>query len=388
MAGVIFDSHTGCCFAFEDLIDAIQHPVRDFRDQLPLKDVQEEFSKYKIWAGNVGATNSGKGYEISLDYSLREASFVRDSVLGLLKTLHTKLENATLLLRGKRSPFEEQTDDSEETTSGSSPSEADEEEDAENSPWDISSSSSGDSNACHGAIQPAVSFGTDSGLIAKLGQTPSHEMPRLLASISFVVICLHRISIRRPASLDRFKDKTLIDSSSYQQFDMLYVKDKFPLLDPDVATRLGKMITRRRQLLYYRRADTQSLHTAQVEPELRLSLKLPETGATTAPQKVQSEGHVALNRTAGSHYTLDLKATTLQSEPLLVPSIQGKLDSMTLCAPLTSESETSMISSFTGKDTQINIPPRPTGDNGEALKWFECPYCLITKHIATEHRWK
>jgi hypothetical protein len=64
MAGVVSDSHAGCYFAFEDLIDAIQHPVRNFRDQLPLKDIQEEFSKYKIWAGNVGATHSVERYEI------------------------------------------------------------------------------------------------------------------------------------------------------------------------------------------------------------------------------------------------------------------------------------------------------------------------------------
>jgi hypothetical protein len=92
MADFISDSHAGCFFAFGDLIDAIQHPVRDFGDQIPLKDVQEEFAKYNIWAGNVGAAHSGKRYEISLDYRLREESFLRDQVLSLLKTLNEKLK--------------------------------------------------------------------------------------------------------------------------------------------------------------------------------------------------------------------------------------------------------------------------------------------------------
>jgi hypothetical protein len=61
---------------------------------------------------------------------------------------------------------------------------------------------------------------------------------------------------------------------------------------------------------------------------------------------------------------------------------------MALYAPSTAESKTSMASSFAGKDLQIEIPPRPRGDNGEELKWFECPYCLITKHITTEHKWR
>lgn len=37
--------------------------------------------------------------------------------------------------------------------------------------------------------------------------------------------------IRRPAPLDRLKQKSSVDASFYQHFDVLYVKDKFRKLD-------------------------------------------------------------------------------------------------------------------------------------------------------------
>jgi hypothetical protein len=80
MATLISEAHATCYFSFEELIDAIQNPVRDFHEQAPLKQAQEEFEKYKLWAGNVGASHSGKRYEISLDYRLREASFYKEKV--------------------------------------------------------------------------------------------------------------------------------------------------------------------------------------------------------------------------------------------------------------------------------------------------------------------
>jgi len=82
MANLISEAHAKCYFAFEDLIEAIKNPVRDFHHQMTLKQVEEEFDKYNLWAGNVGAANSGKRYQISLDYRLREASFYKSQVRG------------------------------------------------------------------------------------------------------------------------------------------------------------------------------------------------------------------------------------------------------------------------------------------------------------------
>lgn len=230
------------------------------------------------------------------------------------------------------------------------------------------------------------------GPIARLGQLPSQELPRLLASIKFVISCLYRIPIRKPAPFDRLKDETLLEWSCYQHFDVLYVRDKFPLIDSAIASRLGKMITRRRQLLYYRHAHIQSLHTGRGEPKLPLptapTFKMPETGATTTPPQVQSGSQVAISQTASSRFTLHSKATTFQPGLFLLPSTPENFDPMALYAPSTAESKSSVASSFAGKELQIEIPPRPTGDSGVELKWFECPYCLISRHIPTKHKWK
>jgi hypothetical protein len=110
--------HARCYFAFEDLIDAIQHTVRDFKHQVPLKDVQEDFDMYRVCADNVGAAHSGKRYGIWLDYRLRETSFFKDQILNISATLDEKIANAASLIRGKRKPFEEHVEGSD----GESPS--------------------------------------------------------------------------------------------------------------------------------------------------------------------------------------------------------------------------------------------------------------------------
>ena len=49
--------------------------------------------------------------------------------------------------------------------------------------------------------------------------------------------------------MDRFLNRSLLDISIYEHFDILYVKDKFPDADTALSTRLGKLVSRRRQLL-------------------------------------------------------------------------------------------------------------------------------------------
>lgn len=80
MAILISEAHAKCYFSFEELIEALKSPARDFQCPVRLNQVEDEFDKYKLWAGNVGASHSGKRYEISLDYRLREASFYKDQV--------------------------------------------------------------------------------------------------------------------------------------------------------------------------------------------------------------------------------------------------------------------------------------------------------------------
>lgn len=78
MGGSIAESHTVCVDLFAALLSVIkQHPTSH---PLLETDVQDEFDKYSMWAGNVGAAFSGQNYRRSLDYRLREASFYKEQV--------------------------------------------------------------------------------------------------------------------------------------------------------------------------------------------------------------------------------------------------------------------------------------------------------------------
>lgn len=75
-----------CSTLFHQLLTAIQGDLLDSpsHDQITESFVQDELGRFRVWLGNVGAHRSGR---ISLDYRLREAANMRDSVLELLKDL-------------------------------------------------------------------------------------------------------------------------------------------------------------------------------------------------------------------------------------------------------------------------------------------------------------
>ena len=50
--------------------------------------VQDQIGRLRVWAGNMGAHRVGK---MSLDYKLKEASHIRDTVLELLEELDESL---------------------------------------------------------------------------------------------------------------------------------------------------------------------------------------------------------------------------------------------------------------------------------------------------------
>lgn len=87
MAGILSTCHAECITAFENLLQALQRnspglPGPDLDEAL-----QNEFGRYKVWAGNVGAAHQGRTYRISLDYRLKDASFYRDRVRIFLRIL-------------------------------------------------------------------------------------------------------------------------------------------------------------------------------------------------------------------------------------------------------------------------------------------------------------
>lgn len=69
----IAQRHRDCHLSFQELCEAARSSEQCHHTLL------DEFDKYCLWAGNVGATHSGAD-RLSLDYRLREASFYKDQV--------------------------------------------------------------------------------------------------------------------------------------------------------------------------------------------------------------------------------------------------------------------------------------------------------------------
>lgn len=406
MAEHISSAHARCFVSFQSLINALKQPARDFQDQIVPSDINDEFDKYTIWAGNVGAAHSGNRYEISLDYRLREASFLKNQILKLLSTLEERVSSAISLVCGARKPYEEEQSegsDSEVSTSSNLGVDWEGEKESEDSPWEISSDSSNEDGSSSQRPQthqksnePRVSRGSSQKIIARprirVGSGPILEMPRVIESIKFTITCLYRLPIRKPAPLDRIKHRTSINSAAYQHFDVLYVKDKFPNLQPQAATRLGKMITRRRQILHYRKTHNQNLDVTRLQSKIA-----PPLGSSPIiennPKAILTDGgsqvptsRLALSQAPSSHFTLRSKATTLRPGELQTSLVQEHMD--ILFPPSVAESKSSMASSYVGREIRVEIPSRPKNEQGQVLECFECPYCLLTKNITNDRKWK
>lgn len=92
MEPLISEAYAQCHSKFQELINIICEDSYATSGQEELKQVGDEFAKFKLWAGNLGAAHSGKTYEISLDYRLKQASFYKHQVS--ISRLHTSAPNA------------------------------------------------------------------------------------------------------------------------------------------------------------------------------------------------------------------------------------------------------------------------------------------------------
>jgi hypothetical protein len=78
---LISDNHIACIQSFDDLFAALNRPSRNLAGPEFTAAAQNEFGRYKVWAGNVGAAHRGRAHRLSLDYRLKDASFYRDRVI-------------------------------------------------------------------------------------------------------------------------------------------------------------------------------------------------------------------------------------------------------------------------------------------------------------------
>ncbi|KAK0744888.1 hypothetical protein B0T21DRAFT_94707 [Apiosordaria backusii] len=209
--------------AVVEVHDSLQDGLNEERDsrlsQLSRQVIQNEFSRFKVWAGNIGAHRSGR---TSLDYRLRDSSNIRGQAANLLQDLSESLNDATAIYRGERVPWDQETPDQHDLDGY--------EEDEE----------------------------LMSGLAAPTGLT---ELSQISSDITEVINCLFRltVSIQNPAPHDRFKRRNWVDTSYFEERDIAHVRDMFPSCTRVDSERLGKAISRRRQYFKYREIHHQKM---------------------------------------------------------------------------------------------------------------------------------
>lgn len=125
-----------------------------------------------------------------------------------------------------------------------------EQAEADDSPWEISSNSDDEDDYCSNKFpgtQITTTNNQEHSQLMLVVQRPNKEMPNLLESIGFVISCLYQLPLTRVATLHPFKQKSLsIDTKIRQSYDLRYVEGIFPHLAPNVAKRIAIMISRHR----------------------------------------------------------------------------------------------------------------------------------------------
>lgn len=253
------------------------------------------------------------------------------------------------------------------------------------SDWAISNSEDDGDFRQPPSIQPSIGC-TELGMLPS--KRPTKEVPQLLYSLKLTITSLYKMPIRRPAPaerLDRLAKAFSNKTSFYEHFDFMYVRDVFKKADDKLVLRLGRMITRRRQLLQYRQAHNERLKRdiddskEQIDEAKSYGVIGIRPASTSRPRTEPPTQSLALD----SKSKQDSQATTFKppkhpfdSEDTRNFEVQSLADTMS-----------SFASTRTGEEL-LAIPSPPKGPNGEDLEDFICPYCCVFCHITSPHRWK
>ena len=191
-------------------------------------------------------------------------------------------------------------------------------------------------------------------------------------------------NVASTSRLDQFKRGIYENTFLYQHFDNLYIKDLFPTLDAQVANRLGRLITRRRQLLRYRKVRNEDLQRESKESSVTQFVRSTEITEPAAAPMLKDISLSEKSYAATSIAKTSIKASTFDPRNVPTPPIDF-LMSATVSEP---DTVSSVATTRTGREF-LPIPSRPKNSKGEAMEDFECPYCCLAVHIRlSAHAWK
>lgn len=77
-----------CASHFEKLKQSLQTSNNDYKKQMSASAIENEYARYRIWTGNLGALQRGRS---SLDTRLRDSIILRAAVLKFLYQLRDGL---------------------------------------------------------------------------------------------------------------------------------------------------------------------------------------------------------------------------------------------------------------------------------------------------------
>ncbi|PKK44968.1 hypothetical protein CI102_11366, partial [Trichoderma harzianum] len=230
-----------CLALFETLGDSLSS------NQGECSTSRSHLARFRLWAGSLGAHRPSGGR--SLEYRLRDSSFVRKHIISLLQELVSSIGEGIQLA----------TTDSDDKTAL---------DDAD--------------------LDLELYFQSDDA-------DEQSEITVILGDIGHIIDCLLRLSItiRNPARHDQFNSRVGVDIvSSYTQWDINHIREKFSRLDGKLVDRLAMSMSRRRQYIKYREEHSKKLaHGLLDEPG---EGENATTIASSIPKKLKDEENAAM----------------------------------------------------------------------------------------------
>ncbi|KAJ5175164.1 uncharacterized protein N7482_001041 [Penicillium canariense] len=95
---------TSCARCFDTLTRSLRTSSDEFKSQMMPMAIENEYARFMIWAGNLGALQRGRS---SLDARLRDSVVLRAAVLKFLGQLQDSLSQSAEITTGLRLPYEQ-----------------------------------------------------------------------------------------------------------------------------------------------------------------------------------------------------------------------------------------------------------------------------------------
>ncbi|KAL8847620.1 MAG: hypothetical protein Q9221_007350 [Calogaya cf. arnoldii] len=268
-----------CPRSFGELIRDVDAPQYGYEDEVAAASWVDELGRLQIWAGNVGAYQSGLS---SLDFRLRDASHIRNEVTDLLTNLERLLDEAREYLS------------------------------AEDHEDDMSSTSD------------------------SLDEDPTTELQAMFGELVTIIQCLYKLAmlIRNPAQHDFFAESYRTETKLFEPFDQQHVRNKFPEADENLILRLAKALTRRRGYLKYRARHSMKLARGLEDGQASgggVAASISETMASVLPPQPidysENSSESGISHTSYANSLLEGGVITVPAPP------QGSLDGIPFLCP-------------------------------------------------------